>query len=169
MENQEYFNEMEWLKEKYFSNYTKQKIDSVKNFVLFWNIFESSLCNKNARIQSIENAVNTLYNCHSLRHEDFNEYLCYFQNRYIERGQFNTKFDNLRFRRNDGKKIVTGVLKEELQDINNIVQALLFIVFRFRNNLFHGEKNIGNIELQEENFKIANKLLAQIIDLHKKN
>lgn len=173
MENQEGFNEMEWLKGKYFSNYTEQEINSVKNFALFWNIFESSMCNKEAGVLSIEKAVIKLFKRDLLRLEDFNEYLCYFQDRYIEKDEPNENFIGLNFKSRGNevhaKIIVTKVLKGELQDNNNIVQALLFIIYRFRNNLFHGEKDIRNLKLQEENFKIANRLLAKIIDLHKKN
>jgi len=45
-----------------------------------------------------------------------------------------------------------------------MIEALLKIAFRLRNNLFHGEKQIEKLYEQNENFKQINLLLMNLIE-----
>ncbi len=80
-------------------------------------------------------------------------------------------FSNLNFRDNKNdqraKELVQQVLKGEIIDRRLILTAMLFIVFRLRNNLLHGIKGIIRLNTQEEYFNLANKLLAKCLELHK--
>jgi hypothetical protein len=135
---------------------------------LMWNMFESLACQRFANVPTIVNKVNNIYRRGLLRHEDFIPYLKYFQSRYLTGGHTNDRFEDLRFRRNDKKELVRSVLKGELDGVNNIVSALLLIVYRLRNNLFHGEKNPYKLNFQEYNFKVANQILAKFLNLLKR-
>lgn len=164
------FSEIEWLN-SYFDGsshrVSEDEIKSVLYFALVWNLFELRACNKCATVASITNKVNEIYDESLLQLSDFASYLAYYQNRYLSKGQTNEKFDQLNFRRNDKKELVASVLKGDLDDINNIVLALLIIILRLRNNLFHGEKDIYRLNYQVENFEVANKVLATFLNLLK--
>lgn len=96
---------------------------------------------------------------------DFRSYKAYFVQRYIENGLTNDKFDELHFRKNDKKDFVRNVLEGCVNDNGSIVTALLIIVLRFRNNLFHGLKWEYGLRNQLSNFNEANSLLTKIIEL----
>jgi hypothetical protein len=169
MEFKEGFNEIDWLN-NYFDSEDKidrENIRSVLYFALMWNMFEALACQRSANVRAIEEKVNDIYCRNLLRSEDFIPYLEYFQNRYLTAGQVNETFDKLRFRDHDKKELVKNVMQGELDDPNNIVLALLLVVFRLRNNLFHGEKNIYRLNFQIDNFKVANQILAKFLTLLK--
>ena len=44
--------------------------------------------------------------------------------------------------------------------------AILIIVFRYRNNLFHGAKWRYNLKDQLGNFTVANNVLTKVLDRH---
>ncbi len=162
----EQFSEIEWLN-SYFDNSSRriseEDIQSVLYFALMWNLFELRACNKFATTASIADKVNEVYGRGLLRLPDFSPYLAYYRDRYLSEGETNDKFARLNFRRSDKKELVEAVLKGELDDINNIVLALLLIILRLRNNLFHGEKDIYKLNYQIDNFKIANHVLATFL------
>lgn len=95
--------------------------------------------------------------------EDFAEPLEYFKNRYVSNGITNGRFVRLNFRANERRKIVEGVLLEQNNSTQDIVLALSIIVYRYRNNLFHGLKKIRHIDKQRENFENANLVLIGIL------
>lgn len=162
------FDEIAWLN-SYFDNkdeIIKEEIEKVLYFSLMWNTFETLACDKFARIPTIERKVNDIHSLKKLIYQDFAPYLTYFSERYFVNGDFNQRFENLRVP-DDRKELVKGVLSGELTDINNIVLALLIIVYRLRNNLFHGEKSVYKLRYQDENFSVANQLLAVFLNLLK--
>ena len=55
---------------------------------------------------------------------------------------------------------------EEAQPAERVA-AVLIIVYRFRNNLFHGEKWEYQLEGQLENFQQASSVLVQAIEWHR--
>jgi hypothetical protein len=97
--------------------------------------------------------------------DDFKPQLLYFRNRYVTNGLTNSKFMGLKFRRNDSEELVKNVLEGNDNELPNVVLALLVIVFRLRNNMFHGIKALPTIGGQVGNFKHANKLLMKLIEM----
>jgi len=164
------FSEIEWLNSYFDSSshrINEKSAQSVLYFALIWNLFESRACNKNANTKSIADKVNEVYSKGLLQLSDFSPFLAYYQDRYLSKGQINDTFCKLNFRHNDKKELIEAVLKCELDDINNIVLALLLIILRLRNNLFHGEKNIYTLSCQIDNFKVANQVLSKFLDMLK--
>lgn len=58
------------------------------------------------------------------------------------------------------------VVRRQSQDEAEILSAILIIVLRLRNNLFHGEKWTHGIRDQLRNFQIANQVLMAVMDMH---
>jgi len=166
----EYFDEIGWLN-SYFPNQEikADEIKSVLYFSLMWNLFDFHACGKRANTEIITDSVNQAYSQRDLAQQYFEPFLTYFKNRYVEGGRTNSRFDKFEFRRGDKKELVNSVLLGELDDLNNVVLALLLIVLRLRNNLFHGEKDIYRLNYQAENFHVANQVLANFLTAWKRH
>jgi hypothetical protein len=131
-----------------------------------WSLFESKVCEKHASVGKIKSFTKRLSGTKSLKQEYLDPYLLYFQKRYLRNGKTNDRFDKLRIS-SDYREHVESVLKKEETEKSSIVLVLLIIIYRLRNNLFHGEKPILTLHDQNINFNVANRFLAKVLDLHK--
>lgn len=171
----EKFDEIDWIM-NFFENSTDLKtegIDRVRNFTLLWNLFETFACNKSADNNSISNAVELINSRETISTKLIEDHLEYFSNRYFNTdGTQKDIFNGLKFRdgNNDQavKERVRLVLTKEEDDPQEILKALLFILYRFRNNLFHGEKEVIKLNGQIDNFMVANDLLTKILIIMKR-
>lgn len=169
------FNELEWINQFFDNGIDLQQnegLDRIRNFALFWNMFENFACANFANVTKIENFVEKLNGRTAITLELVNPYLEYFIDRYtIPNNQIN--IDGLQFRTNQSdiraKGKIEAVLSRQVETPKEILEALLLILLRFRNNLFHGNKQIVNLEGQITNFTIANKLLAEVLTLMRQN
>jgi hypothetical protein len=159
-------NELEWI-----SNFlsferilTGSDIESVRNFSLLWNLFEGLICNKNASVITLENAVLDLQKRKKINIDYYEQFLEYFVERYAKNGETNRLFDELNLRRNDKPELVKAVLKGNETSSEKVLLAILIIVFRYRNNLFHGEKSIYKLQNQIDNFRNANQFLMLFME-----
>lgn len=162
------FNEINWLSD-YFEDqitYSTSEIESIRNFVLIWNIFESVAGNRSMSIREIDRLVGRLANRNMLQLHDFQEFIEYARQAYdFEREAI--EFLNLRRNGQEVERLVIAFLDGRERRLPQMVRALLYITYRMRNNLMHGEKNILTIDTQNADFNLVNKLLAKILDLHK--
>ena len=101
---------IEWINNKFGTNFTENDLKNIKDFSLLWNIFENLVCERNCTINRIEENLNPI----EFQIENFEDHLNYFKDRY-------------------------------------------------RNNLFHGEKDFMLLNEQEENFSVANQVLTSIL------
>ena len=170
------FDELNWII-TFFDNGVDLKtkgIDRVRNFTLLWNLFETYACNKNANINSIKQAVDNINQSENITSETMSQYVDYFSDRYFNAdGTSKQSFDGLKFdSRPNGKYVkefVKRVLIRQIVDPKEILKALLVILYRFRNNLFHGEKKVVSLNGQIDNFKVANHILADVLTIMKRN
>ncbi|MBE0670630.1 MAG: hypothetical protein IH588_08590 [Anaerolineales bacterium] len=153
-------NELEWISNflSFERKLTGEDIENVRNFSLLWNLFERLVCHRNASIPALVDAISRLQRQDKLRIDDYEIFLKYFANRYIEGDKPNHRFRMLNLR-GDDKTLVEAVLKGSETTPEKVMLALLMIVYRYRNNLFHGEKSIRDLPNQIENFRNANQLL----------
>ena len=172
----EKIDELDWIM-NFFNNSSDLKsegIDRVRNFSLLWNLFEKYACKKNANVDSISKAVNNISAKETITPELITRHIDYFSTRYLNQDKSaNIIFEKLKFRSNHSdqdikQKIIATLRKSEL-DPNENLKALLFILYRFRNNLFHGEKNVIKLYEQVENFIVANDLLTKVLTIMKNN
>jgi len=155
-----YLQMRQWLNDKYGTNFSEDDLKNIKDFSLIWNVFEDNLCENNFSIQRLQQDLENRKIDVSL----FTDHLTYFKNRYTENGAFTNRFQFLYFRPNDRQKLVEDVLLGTDTNPNNIILAIAIIVYRFRNNLFHGLKEIQHIDQQNNNFETANSFLTTLID-----
>ena len=150
----------EWINDRFGTNFSEVDLSSVKDFSLIWNVFENVVCQNNFSIARTEEVIkNSLIDS-----TEFNSYLEYFKNRYVSNGTFTNRFQYLHFRNNDRRNLVEDVLLGNNTKNNDIILALLIIVYRYRNNLFHGIKRIQEIDKQRENFENANGVIKTLLN-----
>lgn len=168
------FSELEWIN-NFFDNaidlQQNEGLDRIKNFALFWNMFERFACANFADVQKIEAFVVKLNDITPINNDLLTLHLEYFIERYTQNGTIN--IEGLLFRTHPGdvraKGKVVAVLSRQVATPREILEALLLILLRFRNNLFHGNKQIVNLDTQVSNFTHANRLLSNVLMLMKQN
>jgi hypothetical protein len=148
-----------WINQRFGINLQENDLESIKEFSLVWNIFERFVCNNNFSISRAELAITNK----NLDIAHFQNQANYFRNRYVTNGVTNVRFDNLHLRANDREAFVRRTLLDQTSTNHEIVLALIIIVYRFRNNLFHGIKDITVIDQQKENFDNANTFLKSLL------
>jgi len=160
-------NEKEWLENnRHYNELDESKLTSIFYFTLIWNLFEKKCCNRNATIgthpENISQSVSHLIG------EEINRTYDYFRNRYILDTSTRSLFNSFVFGQGDKAEGYKNFVHEKLNDPdssqNEKLKTLLYIAFRLRNNLYHGEKDVAKLYAQNENFKMINSLLMAIID-----
>ena len=115
-------------------------------FLILWNLYEKRLFNNRFSItEAIRKDV-------KVSSASLDAAFDYFKKRYIENGQTNSKFDALSFRRNDKKSNVVNILCGVPDVILNRSTAVQIIIYRLRNNLFHGLKRLRPYQVTRQHF-----------------
>ncbi|KAB2883692.1 MAG: hypothetical protein F9K34_11115 [Albidovulum sp.] len=136
---------------------------AVADFTMVWTIFEAMALNSNGGSRQIRHFVDR----NSLKFNDataFEESLRHFQRRCTDGNVVNRNFDRLNLRANDFPDLVKDVLLGNEKRANEIVTALLIIVLRIRNNLFHGLKWSFEMRDQRENFEHSARIMMLAMD-----
>jgi len=149
-----------WINNKFGLQLSEEDLTSVKDFTLMWNIYDNLIFQSNFTIANAENEYQNV----DFEDNELEEIFNYFKNRYIDNGETKDRFDNLNFRPNDRGEFVRDVLLENDQEVENKALAITIIIYRFRNNLFHGLKDFRVIDEQKDNFDNANRFLKIVIN-----
>lgn len=151
---------IEWLNRRYRTTFSNDDLEEIKNFALIWNVFEGKYFSTRFTIPDAENILSG----RSIDAGQFDEYLHYFRNRYTDGGLVNGRFPFLNFRASNRKTMVRDVLLGSNTNNNDVILALIIIVYRYRNNLFHGIKEFEHMNEQVANFQCANRFLMLLMD-----
>ncbi len=159
---------MEWLKANApgFNLISKAEQNAIGDFSLLWSLFESQILKTEGNVKNICNAVEGWHGSGTLDAAVYEEELAYFRERYYANGAFTYHFDQLHFRKPDREVLVRAVMDGSDRDPRSCVAAVLIIVFRYRNNLFHGVKWQYKLEGQIGNFTAANNILMKTLERH---
>jgi hypothetical protein len=156
----------EWLHAKApgFSQLTKKEQVAITDFSLLWSLFEGRVLSCDCNIHTIRSAVKSWNETGVLDPLLFDEEITYFQNRYYQNGAFTYHFDNLHLKAKNTLPMIRAVLSGEDNDTEHRISTALVVVYRYRNNLFHGVKWEYNLAGQLENFNHANSILIKALD-----
>lgn len=148
-----------WLSSAAFgySNLSAEEKSVIRDFALVWSFFEAQKLNCSANHSKIDCWARE----HKGSHELFVPELQYFRERYVTGDTINTRFEGLKFQNEATKKVVESVLLQNPLEPSLKTAALFHIIFRLRNNLFHGEKWAYGIRDQLENFSNANSAIMK--------
>jgi hypothetical protein len=146
---------------------TPEATAAVANFTMMWNLFEGIVCGNAAKVPQFEglaarlseaavplDTMNSLDDC-----------LAFWTLRYRTPEGFTDRFLGLYFRNNDRREIVEEVLLGQRQSLSDKVLTLMIIVYRLRNNLFHGLKTLEMLNDQVDNLNTASRCLGVLMTL----
>jgi hypothetical protein len=160
---------IEWLEAHApgFRELQQPEREAIEHFALLWSLFEANVLGNSASSRAI---VEVTASWQGRIHADLiRPHLAYFSQRYFKDGSFTDHFRGpygLNLRNNDEPKLVEAVLAGSVDDPYQVLAALLVIVYRLRNNLFHGMKWAYGLANQLGNFENANALLIIALDCH---
>ncbi len=157
----------EWLTQYAYRYADLSMIDRkmIEQFSLLWSFFEYRVLGASANVPKIMKKVHELDRASAIANDCSSSALEYFRDRYSTGGDTNQKFDALRFGNADRKRLVQDVITSRKSDAVSVVQSLLIISYRLRNNLFHGEKWAYGLQDQCDNFRNASTVLIEVMNL----
>jgi hypothetical protein len=143
-----------------------QAQQAVSSFTTMWNFFESTLCDNRASIAAFERAVDRYHptQVSEATAQALKACLTFWRFRYRTSDGFSPRFDGLYFRQGDRRAHVEEVLSGKADDPKAELLALMIIVYRLRNNLFHGLKTLEMLNDQVENLTNASRCLSAIME-----
>lgn len=141
----------------------RQKRSFIFNFAMIWNLFEDICMSKKAQISKVNNLVASLISVNNL---EVDAIFDYFKDRYkVADNIYNIESLSWRSNENTYRNFVIEKFRDTQCSHQNKIKAVLYIIFRLRNNLFHGEKDIAIINEQKQTFVLVNKFLMDLITL----
>ncbi len=155
---------LDWLMaEQGLSALQPEEIDAIRDFTLLWGIFESEAMATDGSQAKVVAAVNRMPLPNPLP-QRLTAALAFWRARYWEARSTTNLFAALNFQANTYRTLVTDVLSGARVEHPDIMKALLLIILRLRNNLFHGVKWQHLLRDQLGNFTHANQVLISAID-----
>ena len=160
-------NPLDWLPriEPAFAELSGEERDEIGAFVFLWSLFEARVLHRGASARAIVNVARRWSERGVLTQDSFLNEQTYFRNRFCPDGHFSDHFHHLNLRRPDNEDLVRRFLKQECLHAWEDVAGLFIVVYRLRNNLFHGVKWAYGIQGQHENFRNANTSLVRALEL----
>ena len=145
---------------------SRDALNAVAAFTTMWNMFENSLCDNQASIATFENLSHRYRpdRASNSVKESLAACLAFWQFRYRDAEGIGSRFSHLHFRRGDRQELVEAVLLGTVTEDARKLLALLIIVYRLRNNLFHGLKSVAILNDQVHNLNTASQLLAAVLE-----
>lgn len=157
---------MQWLLEKApgFQALPEADRAAIFHFTFLWTLFEAQVMGNFARADLICTKVDEWRDAGTLDADQYAAELAYFRQRYFANGAFTHHFSHLHLRAADQPTIVRSVLDGTNNDPRDRLLTVLMIVWRFRNNLFHGEKWAYQLQDQLSTFAHANGVLMRLLE-----
>ena len=153
-----------WIADNLHASLSDDAFEAVCNFTLMWNLFEATLCGRLADRPAIDHLASQIDNAAPVP-VVLATSLDFWRRRYIEMGKPNHHFDDLKFRPKHRKAFVAEVLLGAKTTASDQFLGILIIIFRLRNNLFHGEKAVHLLDGQITNLQTAAITLAYILQM----
>lgn len=159
-------NPVEWLsnRESDYCELRKNEKDAINSFFLIWSYFESQALDCKANRKSFKDLAKELEQKDKIRSLNLNKYIKYFQERYIENEVLNYRFEYLHLEKSGNPEEVPRMLLDIDCDNRTKIIGCLYIIYRYRNNLFHGPKWRYFLSEQQENMEASCSLLIEIMD-----
>jgi hypothetical protein len=159
---------LDWLKAitPRLHQVSDEELSAISDFSLLWSLFEARILSTEGSASAICNVVEAWQRAGALDASSLDVELAYFRQRYFANADFTYHFDHLHLRRNDQVALVRAVISGTNNEPRDRVAAVLIIIFRYRNNLFHGVKWQYWLAGQFDNFTAANNVLMKVLERH---
>lgn len=147
-------------------------------FTILWNLFEARIFDycMDCNVEAIRCKVKNKIRLTALQAEPIiNILLEYLQNRYTTQNSDGVNVVNHRFEHLTNKtrtpkacsELLSKVLCGENADKADVITAIIIAIYRFRCNLFHGEKEIASLPADGVDFCDVNRFIIACL-VHKK-
>lgn len=140
-----------------FQDLSPQEREALGHFCLIWSLFEYEALGGHGDVRAIHRSVARWADAGALTAQTFSDGLA-----------FTFRFQHLHLERSGDPPVVRDVLSGQSENPRDVAAAVLIIVFRYRNNLLHGEKWVYELREQDQNFANANAILMRAIDLNRR-
>jgi len=147
------------------------KIEEVRNFALLWNMFEDQIFGNSMNKTKIDEMNDKISK--AISEIVVEKTFQFFSDRYTNENDGRSKFDGLKldkknFCSRDEIEDIYGKLKLKDCDKKEKTRIILYILYRLRNNLFHGEKEAREFYSQNEMFKVCNDFIIECLETYDK-
>lgn len=142
--------------ELYFRN------ENVTGFIIIWTIYEQKLFNGFFRVYTLERFCNEYSGEWETELEDAFKHFYY-------RYQDSKKFNNLCH--SDTASDIREILQLKVDEIElkSKLKFILFVVYRFRNNIFHGNKGVNSWIQYTEQIRYCVQVMKFLINQYHKH
>lgn len=157
---------MDWFEKKtpIFATLNQSDKDAIYDFSLLWSFFEGTKLDCDGNVREIRKFADSIESRNDLYDIDINNYVQYLKNRYYVDGKLTVYYKKLHIERSGNPGEVLEMLCNDSATKKVKLIGCLIIVYRLRNNLFHGEKWQYELEGQKNNFVHANEFLRRLMD-----
>jgi len=137
----------------------------IMEFSLLWAYFEASFMALSASPGKFVNFADGLDQSGKIKATEFEKAIAYWRERYWDGSDFTEHYHFLNLRPNDNVSIVQAVLQSQDNTPRATLICALTIIYRYRNNLFHGIKWLYGLKGQKGNFETANTVLMSVAEM----
>lgn len=163
-------NAINWLltREDGLGQLRESEREQVADFALLWTYFEATALDTGANCRTIVQLAERVCQQGSLTTDLLKSHFIYFIDRYAKDGVMTNNFIGLHFRPGERayEDLTRQALLGKLAEDKDILSAMLLIILRYRNNLFHGIKWKYRLEGQQENFERAIAVMIAVMESH---
>jgi len=154
---------IEWLchRDDGFGHLSNAERESIVDFAMLWMYFEARLVNAEASVKSLKRLATHLADAVDINTEVVSTCYEYFRNRYWDDGKPSAYVPGLEMTKALAEDVIPMLANPP--PVREKLITCLLIVFRYRNNLFHGNKWAYRLEGQQQNFEHATQLLLAVI------
>ena len=153
------------------TNLSKKNEKILIKFLLLFNVFEARLFKNGQHVNDLLKQISS----DVVKESWFDMSLCadflsFFRKRYIDdNGTTNKKFDNLKLAgsandRTTPKGNAKAVILNKEAKQENILFACLCIAYRFRNNFFHGSKDVLGLNVYYDCFEVIIEFVTSLLE-----
>lgn len=136
-------------------------------FVMLFNLFEDKHFDcKSGERKKLERFSKELNKSRAIKEETIKELLDFFHKRYVKNKNTYILFQTL-FKKNENFGKESETLLRYIGEIDDYEKQLflcLRIAYRFRNNLYHGNKKLLTLNNYEDCFKTINNSLFEVLE-----
>ena len=164
-------NSTEWLKE-FYSNATggkrinlyDPKYRPIHDFMFIWNIFERDVLNKKTEGTPVfhQKDIGRFADSYIPSQIPIESFFGFIKNRYVDSEDGKLRFSHLEINNEDAT--IWDMLNKSVPTLQDKNHVCLIVAWRYRNNLFHGNKIPAEIIEQSELFNKTNEYLISYIE-----
>ena len=139
------------------------KDETAIQFLIVWSILESRCFDGYTKVNNLSGFARVVTENNAFQNDDFLEFGRYFHSRY----QSKKRYNNLIYKNKNNSIEFNGIISTQFDILSDyqLIFMLLFVVYRFRNNIFHGNKGVESWLKYKEQIDFCRRIMQSIISL----